>query len=67
MRVNVQSSDKPPKKGLQLPRQDAKSLGIDETTGAYTCPECHRLYNLSCGNCFHSRYKDEDPLSGPER
>ncbi len=58
-----------PPNGIDVKKGSAQSLGkIDENTGAYVCPECGELYSKGCGNCFHSRYKDEDPLAtGPNK
>jgi len=35
---------------------------IDKNTGIFSCPECGQIVNPKCGNCFHSRFKGEDPL-----
>ena len=37
-------------------------LGVDKNSGLYTCPECGQVSNPGCPNCFHARYKGEDPL-----
>ncbi len=35
---------------------------VDENTGTPLCPEYGKLYNPNCGNCYHSRFRDEYPL-----
>lgn len=35
---------------------------VDKNTGVFSCPECHEVFNSGCRNCFHSRFKGEDPF-----
>jgi predicted RNA-binding Zn-ribbon protein involved in translation (DUF1610 family) len=44
-------------------QHDLTKARIDEETGMYVCPECGQLVNQGCRNCFHARYKDEDPFN----
>ena len=51
-----------PKSKLDSELTDVKELKHDPNSGMIVCPECGLLVNQSCGNCFHNRFKDEDPF-----
>lgn len=63
----VESGDKiSPDSGKK--RDNLNKVKIDEKTGMFVCPECGKLVNQNCGNCFHNRFKDEDPFNfNPEK
>ncbi|MFA6427048.1 MAG: hypothetical protein WCW16_01205 [Candidatus Magasanikbacteria bacterium] len=52
--LDRQIQDERPREGGAIPRPDAN--------GVLACPECGKVANPDCRNCFHARFKDGDPF-----